>query len=193
MIDFKDSPIRSVCVYCGSLPGKDPEFMAAASGLGWAVAQAGVSLIYGGGNRGLMGAVARATLRGEGSLLGVIPEFLVETEQPDEEGDLDGAEMIQVADMHSRKNVMFEQADAFVALPGGIGTLEEVVEMMTWAQLGRHEKPVVLLNTNGFWNPFIELIDHMEEIGFLHNRDAARPWVCDTPAEVVSLLVPDQD
>lgn len=188
MLTPDPSPIRTVCVYCGSSPGKDADFVAVARALGKRMAKAGLGLVYGGGDRGLMGAVARGVLEGKGAVTGVIPEFLLSKEQPDGATDLSGAEMITVPDMHTRKHMMFEKADAFVALPGGIGTLEEVVEMLTWAQLARHTKPVVVLNTNGFWTPFVTLLDHMEEAQFLHNTARARPIVCDTPDEAVAIL-----
>ena len=156
--------IRSVCVYCGSAFGNDPVFKEAARALGCAMAAAGVRLVYGGGNVGLMGTVAKAVLDGGGEVTGIIPEFLKSKER------MLGAvqELIVTADMHERKRLMFERADAFVALPGGIGTLEELVEIMTWAQLDRHRKPILLLNIAGFWDPLMALFGHMAEKGFLH-------------------------
>lgn len=155
--------LRSVCVYCGSGHGADPAFAEAARTLGQALAEAGVGLVYGGGSIGLMGTVARAVLAHGGHVTGIIPEFLMSRERMLD----DVQETVVVPDMHTRKRLMFERADAFVALPGGIGTLEELVEQMTWAQLGRHAKPVLVLSVNGFWAPLVALLDHMREQGFI--------------------------
>jgi uncharacterized protein (TIGR00730 family) len=158
------SSIRAVCVYCGSSAGADPAFATAARALGKILAENGVRLVYGGGSVGMMGTLADAVLAHGGNVTGIIPEFLV-----DKEHMLAGAqEIIVTRDMHERKRVMFEKADAFVALPGGIGTLEELVEQLTWAQLGHHRKPILLVNIAGFWEPLLELIDHMNALGFLH-------------------------
>ena len=132
--------IESICVFCGSSTGRNPDHLEAANTLGRAMAAAGIRLVYGGGSIGLMGAVARSVLENGGEVTGIIPEFLVRREIM-----LEGVTDFHVVeDMHTRKRMMFERSDAFVALPGGIGTLEEVVEQMTWAQLGRHAKPIVL-------------------------------------------------
>jgi uncharacterized protein (TIGR00730 family) len=157
--------IRSVCVYCGSSAGDDPDFAAAARSLGTAIARDHVRLVYGGGGVGLMGAVAHAAMEEGGVVTGIIPDFLVAREHA-----LDGArDVIVVKDMHERKRLLFENADAFVVLPGGIGTLEEVVEQLSWVQLQRHRKPVLLVNLKGFWNPFIALIDHLIARAFIRN------------------------
>ncbi|WP_339829618.1 TIGR00730 family Rossman fold protein [uncultured Parvibaculum sp.] len=154
--------LDSLCVYCGSSVGNEPQFMAAAEGFGRLMAQAGVRLVYGGGGVGLMGAVARAVLAEGGQVTGIIPKFLTEVEvQLD-----DVTELIVTDSMHARKQLMFERSQAFVALPGGIGTLEEAVEMLTWAQLGRHSQPIVIANINGFWDPLIEILDHIIKAGF---------------------------
>jgi uncharacterized protein (TIGR00730 family) len=157
--------IRSVCVYCGSSAGDDPDFAAAARALGTALAREGVRLVYGGGGVGLMGAVAHAAMEGGGAVTGVIPDFLVAREQ----ALLGARDVIVVKDMHERKRLLFENADAFVALPGGIGTLEEVVEQLSWIQLQRHQKPVLLVNLKGFWKPFIALIEHLIARGFIRD------------------------
>lgn len=170
--------VRAICVYCGASPGNNPTHLAAARTFGADVAGAGVELIYGGGTRGIMGEVARACLRSHGTVVGVIPEFLADREARREDLAL-LSEVIVTADMHERKTRMFERADAFVALPGGIGTLEELVEMLTWAQLGRHTKPVVLANIDGFWQPLIDLLAHMADAGFLHARERFAPLVID--------------
>ncbi len=155
--------IRTVCVFCGSSAGARPEHMKDATALGRALAEAEVGLVYGGGNIGLMGAVARATLDAGGHVTGVIPRFLVEREVM----LADVHELVVTEDMHERKRVMFERSDAFIALPGGIGTLEELVEQMTWAQLGRHEKPILIANLHAFWTPLLTLLGHMSTEGFL--------------------------
>ncbi len=157
--------IRSICVYCGSSPGKDPAFIDTARTFGKIMAENGVTLVYGGGSHGLMGAVGSGVIENGGKVVGVIPEFLKSREQmlPD------ASEMIVTDNMHTRKQIMFERADAFVALPGGIGTLEELIEQLTWLQLGRHNKPILFANVNGFWNPLVELLNHMKTNGFIHS------------------------
>ncbi len=156
-------PIRSICVYCGSGQGIDPVFTSAARLLGHLMAKAGIRLVYGGGRIGLMGEVARSVLEAGGTVTGIIPEFLKAREVMLAEAQ----ELHVVADMHARKKLMFDKADAFIALPGGIGTLEELVEQLTWAQLGRHEKPILIANINGFWRPLLSLLAHMRESGFV--------------------------
>ncbi len=155
--------VRSVCVYCGSGPGLDPAYMAAAQTLGHALGTNGVRLVYGGGSLGLMGEVARSTLDAGGEVTGIIPNFLSSKEQMLRSVD----ELIVTENMHERKMLMFERSDAFVALPGGIGTLEELVEQLTWAQLGRHQKPIVVANIKGFWTPFLHLLTHMKGDAFI--------------------------
>ncbi|RXF74808.1 TIGR00730 family Rossman fold protein [Hansschlegelia zhihuaiae] len=155
--------IRTVCVYCGSSAGSRPEHLAAAEAFGRLLAEAGVGLVYGGGDIGLMGAIARSTLASGGHVTGIIPQFLVDREVM--LGDVQ--ELVVTADMHERKRLMFERSDAFVALPGGVGTLEELVEQLTWAQLGRHDKPILIADLAGFWTPLISLLDHMAVEGFL--------------------------
>lgn len=160
--------LKSICVYCGSNAGSQPLFKEAAIQLGELLAREGIRLVYGGGSIGLMGALAKTVLQNGGEVTGVIPDFLKEQEVMLEEAH----ELIVTQDMHERKRTMFEKADAFIALPGGIGTLEELVEMLTWAQLGRHDKPMLLLNLGQFWTPLVELLDHMRDLGFIHpDRD----------------------
>jgi uncharacterized protein (TIGR00730 family) len=178
------SSIRAVCVYCGSSAGADPAFADAAHALGKALADDGVRLVYGGGSIGMMGALAGAVLAHGGNVTGIIPEFLVNKEHM-----LAGAqEIIVTRDMHERKRVMFEKADAFVALPGGIGTLEELVEQLTWAQLGRHRKPILLANIAGFWDPLCELIDHMKALGFLHAASRLNYLIADKVDDILPAL-----
>ena len=145
----KSRKIRKICVYCGSGPGIDPAFVESARAFGAILAKNGVGLVFGGGSVGMMGAIAKSVLDHGGKVTGIIPEFLVAREHA-----MRGADnLIVTRDMHERKRKMFEMADAFVAMPGGIGTLEEVVEQMTWVQLGRHRKPILLANIKRFWEP----------------------------------------
>jgi uncharacterized protein (TIGR00730 family) len=155
--------IKTVCVYCGSGPGTNPRFVETATALGKIFAENGVSLVYGGGSVGLMGAVSQSTLDHGGAVIGIIPEFLMTREKSQARGQ----ELVVTPDMHERKRLMFERSDAFVALPGGIGTLEELVEQLTWQQLGRHSKPILLANIDGFWEPLLGLIAHMRATEFI--------------------------
>ncbi len=180
----KTAPIRSVCVYCGSQPGRDPGHIQAGRLLGKSIVEHGLQLVYGGGTRGIMGAVASGVLSAGGHVTGIIPEFLMDKEATRHSlGQL--SELIVTADMHERKHKMFERADAFVALPGGIGTLEEIIEIMTWAQLGRHRKPMVFGNIGGFWTPMLELLQHMRDEGFVHTAHLVQPLVIDKAEEIV--------
>ncbi|KQP77730.1 MULTISPECIES: TIGR00730 family Rossman fold protein [unclassified Methylobacterium] len=176
--------LRTVCVYCGSGFGGDPAFTTAAVTLGKALAEAGIGLVYGGGNVGLMGTVARAVLDHGGHVTGIIPDFLKSRERMLEEIQ----ETIVVEDMHTRKRLMFERSDAFVALPGGIGTLEELVEQLTWAQLGQHNKPILLLSVADFWTPLLTLLDHMRTQGFIREGLDLSYLVATEAADVVGLL-----
>jgi uncharacterized protein (TIGR00730 family) len=151
----KPPVIDSICVYCGSSNAADPAFLQAAADFGALLAQAGVRLVYGGGQVGLMGACAKAAHGGGGQVLGVIPKFLMRREVVYED-----VETRVVETMHQRKLLMFEEADAFVVLPGGVGTLEEVIELMSWRRLSLHTKPIVFLNLGGYWEPFFALIRH---------------------------------
>ena len=155
--------IKTVCVYCGSGPGSNPHFLEAAVALGKVFAENDIRLVYGGGSIGLMGAVAKSTLDHGGKVTGIIPEFL----RARENALTIVQEMIVTPDMHERKRLMFERSDAFVALPGGIGTLEELVEQLTWQQLGRHAKPVLLANIDNFWEPLLSLLAHMRATEFI--------------------------
>jgi uncharacterized protein (TIGR00730 family) len=157
------SKINAVCVYCGSSPGTDPAFVEAARKLGKILAENSVRLVYGGGSVGLMGALAESVLEHGGEVVGIIPDFLTKRERPRRLAQ----ELVVTRDMHERKRKMFERADAFVALPGGVGTLEEIVEQLTWAQLGRHKKPILFANINGYWDPLLALFAHMREQEFV--------------------------
>jgi hypothetical protein len=157
------SKIKTVCVYCGSGPGTNPRFVEAARAFGKILAESGIRLVYGGGSIGLMGAVATSVLDHGGTVTGIIPDFLTIRENALRRVQ----EMIVTPDMHERKRLMFERADAFVALPGGVGTLEELVEQLTWQQLGRHSKPVLIANIEGFWEPLLTLLTHMRATQFI--------------------------
>ncbi|WP_068081914.1 TIGR00730 family Rossman fold protein [Polycladidibacter stylochi] len=155
--------LGSVCVYCGSASGFDGIYEEAAKRLGQNLAANGITLVYGGGSIGMMGTIAKSCLDNGGHVVGIIPEFLREKEVMLQ----DVQELIVTKNMHERKKLMFERADGFIALPGGIGTLEELVELLTWAQLGRHNKPVILANIDGFWQPLKQMLSHMLERGFI--------------------------
>jgi hypothetical protein len=180
----KVSKIRKICVYCGSGPGTDPAFVEAARAFGAVLANNGIGLVFGGGSVGMMGAIAKSVLDHGGAVTGVIPEFLVAREHA-----MRGADnLIVTRDMHERKRKMFELADAFVAMPGGIGTLEEVVEQITWVQLGRHRKPILLANIKNFWNPLRALIDHMKKLEFIRGDLDFELLVADDVADILPLL-----
>jgi len=155
--------IKTVCVYCGSGPGTNPRFVEAAKAFGKVLAESGIRLVYGGGSIGLMGAVATSVLDHGGTVTGIIPDFLTTRENALKRVQ----ELIVTPDMHERKRLMFERSDAFVALPGGVGTLEELVEQLTWQQLGRHSKPVLLANIESFWEPLLALLAHMRATQFI--------------------------
>jgi len=177
------STIKRICVYCGSGPGSDPAFVQAARTLGAIFADHRIGLVYGGGSVGLMGESASVVLARGGEVIGIIPAFLENREHANTRGDL-----IVTRDMHERKQRMFDEADAFVALPGGVGTLEEVVEQMTWAQLGRHKKPILLANIKNFWDPLCALLDHMEELQFIRAGLAVNYLVTDRVEDIVPML-----
>jgi uncharacterized protein (TIGR00730 family) len=178
------SKIRKICVYCGSGPGTDPAYVEAARAFGATLAKNGIGLVYGGGHVGMMGELAEAVLAHGGKVTGIIPEFLVAREHA-----IKGAHgLIVTRDMHERKRKMFELADAFVALPGGVGTLEEIVEQMTWAQLGRHKKPILLANIEGFWQPLCALLDHMKTLEFIRGDLNFDLLVADKVEDILPML-----
>ncbi|MER8693793.1 TIGR00730 family Rossman fold protein [Mesorhizobium opportunistum] len=180
--------IRSVCVYCGSSPGRDETYAKAGHLLGRSLARSGLRLIYGGGTKGIMGAVAEGALKAGGKVTGIIPRFLINREAT--ETALDRLDELVITDnMHERKHKMFEKSDAFVALPGGIGTVEEIVEVMTWAQLGHHRKPIVFGNVGGFWDPMLTLLDHMAAEGFIHTAQRVKPLVVNDPEAIVAAIM----
>ena len=188
---------RSLCVYCGSSGAVDPRHLRAAAELGGLAAERGVEIVFGGGHVGLMGALADGALAAGGRVVGVIPEHL----QSRELGHREVSELIVVDSMHTRKRRMFELSDAFCALPGGLGTLDEIFEIVTWRQLDLHDKPVVLVNLEGFWTPLLKLIDHQTAAGYLRARDSGLFSVVDEVAAVFDAitgapaprLAPDSD
>jgi len=176
--------MRSVCVYCGSGDGLDPAFTDAAVGFGQALAQRSLSLIYGGARNGLMGAVADAALAGGASVTGVIPQALVQWEQ----AHPGLSQQLVVGSMRERKQRMADGADAFVALPGGIGTLEEIVEMISWAQLGVHFKPCAFLNVNGYYDKLFEFLDHSVDQGLMRPKIRQMILVDNDPSRLLDAL-----
>lgn len=176
--------IKNICVYCGSAEGDDPRHAAAAETFGRLLAQAGIGLVFGGGSCGLMGITARATLNAGGRVTGIIPAFLDEREIA-----MSGlTEMVVVEDMHTRKRLMFEKSDAFVALPGGVGTLEELTEQLTWIQLGRHTKPLVIADVGGFWRPLLTLFAHMHNEGFIRTGYEVRYLVAERVEDILPMI-----
>jgi uncharacterized protein (TIGR00730 family) len=164
--------LQAVCVFCGSSTPADTRYLDATRALGTLLAQRGIDLVYGGGSTGLMGELADAALRHGGRVIGVIPVGLFTREV----GHDGLTELHEVASMHERKQLMYDRSDAFVALPGGLGTLEELAETATWSQLGLHSKPIVLLDVDGFWEPLVAQLDRMVGVGLLNpaNRDLVR-------------------
>ena len=176
--------MKSICVYCGSNAGSKPAYTERAIALGDRIAKEGLQLVYGGGNVGLMGIVADAVLAAGGEVIGVIPEQLVGWEVAHK-----GVTRLEVvANMHERKAKMTELADAFLALPGGIGTLDELFEAWSWNALGYHKKPFCLLNVEGFWDGLIEFIEHAHQSGFLSQRRRRQLLVATSPQEALKLL-----
>jgi uncharacterized protein (TIGR00730 family) len=176
--------IRSLCVFCGSAIGRRDDYASSARNLGRLLAERGTRLVYGGGNVGLMGVLADEVLRGGGQVIGIIPRHLVEREL----AHAGATEMRIVGSMHERKALMAELADAFVALPGGIGTFEELLEIMTWAQLGLHNKPIGLLDVCGYYRPLLALLQNAAHEGFLQPENQGLLIVATDPAELLERL-----
>lgn len=176
--------IQSACVYCGTGSNVDPAYKEAARALGDAMAREKIRLVYGGGKVGLMGIVSQACFQGGGDVIGIIPEHIQNKEIPNK----DLAELHVVDSMHTRKNMMVEKSDGFIVLPGGFGTLDETFEILTWKYLKLHDKPIVLIDVNGFYQPFMKMVDHMVAEGF------TAPWHRDlfqlaaTPMEAIEKL-----
>ncbi|MHC2145944.1 LOG family protein [Pseudomonas sp. 210_17 TE3656] len=177
-------PVRSVCVFCGASTGVNPAYREAAIALGQAIAQRGLTLVYGGGAVGLMGIVADAAMAAGGEVIGIIPQAL-----KDAEVGHSGLTRLEVVDgMHARKARMAELSDAFVALPGGLGTLEELFEVWTWGQLGYHAKPLGLLDVNGFYSKLGSFLDHVVVEGFVRPQHRAMLRLADSPAELLDAM-----
>jgi uncharacterized protein (TIGR00730 family) len=175
---------RSLCVYCGSSTGAAPAYRQAAAAIGHLLGENRIDVIYGGGRVGLMGVVADAALAAGGRVVGVIPRHIVEMEVAHEKL----SELHVVATMHQRKKMMVDRAEAFLVLPGGLGTLDETFEILTWKQLGLHDRPVVLLNVEGYWDPILAFIDHAVAQGFIRERHARLFQVVDQVDAVIPLL-----
>ncbi len=176
--------VRSLCVFCGSSFGNDPKWAEAARHLGRGLAAAGITLVYGGSRSGLMGAVAEAALEAGGRVEGIIPRFFLPNEDPFAEV----SELTVVEDMHTRKKLMFDKADAFCVLPGGLGTMDETFEILTWKQISLHDKPVMLLNMDGYWTPWLALVDNIVKEGFARPGVMNFYEVIDTVDEVLARL-----
>lgn len=176
----------NICVFCGSSFGKNPIYTQAAQELGSLMAASNHTLVYGGGNVGLMGVVADAVLQQKGKVIGVIPKFLMDKEV----GHLGLTSLEIVASMHERKKRMADLSDAFVAIPGGWGTLEEIAEILTWKQLGLVTQPVAVLNINGFFDPLLAQMKHMVSEGFLQEENLLSIKTSDSPAKILSMLIP---
>lgn len=177
-------PVKNVCVYCGASSGVDPHYTQAAQAFGYLLAERGMRLIYGGGRLGLMGTIADAVLARGGEVIGVIPEALREKEMAHQ----GLTELHIVADMHERKAMMAAKADVFVALPGGLGTLEELFEMLTWLQLGLHQKPIGVLNVGHFYDGLQAFLQHIHGQGFVRAHDAQLLKMSDDGAQLLQLL-----
>jgi uncharacterized protein (TIGR00730 family) len=177
--------IKTICVYCGSSPGRDGTFIDTAKAFGEILGKEKVNLVFGGGGVGLMGTVARAAYDAGSEVTGIIPEFLVNRERPDV---AHATRTVVAKDMHERKHKMFDLSDAFVALPGGIGTLEELVEQLTWVQLGQHQKPLLILNIAGFWDPLLVLLNNFRDLGFLGQHAIDNLLVADKVEDILPKL-----
>jgi uncharacterized protein (TIGR00730 family) len=174
-------PMENICVYCGSMQGRRPEYAAAARRVGTLLAERGIGIVYGGGSIGLMGILADAALAAGGHVTGIIPEHLSRREI----AHADLTELVIVRSMHERKALMEQRSDAFIALPGGLGTLEELFEILTWAQLGLHRKPCGLLNVDGYYDPLISLLDRAVAEGFLRDKHRGLLVVDDDPERLL--------
>lgn len=177
--------LRRLCVYCGSTPGKNPIYGEVAKRLGSTIATAGLGLVYGGGGNGLMGMVARAVMEKGGHVTGIIPTHLVDIEN----GFCDVNEYHVVSHFHERKMLMFQLSDAFIALPGGPGTLEELVEQLAWVEHGHHKKPIFIVNTNGYWNRFLDMLKQMSKESFGNIKYESKYIIVKEPEEAVEIFL----
>ena len=176
--------VRTLCVLCGSREGIDPAYRGAALRLGQLIAEHGVRLVYGGGSIGLMGVIADAVIAAGGDVVGVIPDFLIRYEV----GHRRLTDLVVTDSMHDRKRRMFKMADAFVILPGGLGTLDETFEIVTWKQLRLHDSPIIVLDVNGYWSPLLNLVEAIVATGFAHPEVAELITVVKTPEQVLRAL-----
>lgn len=177
------SKVLSICVYCGSSNDVSPSYILLAKELGQELAKRGIRLVYGGGGVGLMGACARAANEAGGDVLGIMPRFLLDKERIYED-----VEHRIVDDMHTRKQMMLDESDAFIVLPGGIGTLEEAVEILSWARLSLHAKPMAFLDEDGFWTPFFDMMDKIIDAKFIPEEFRALLIHTDTPGLAIDAL-----
>lgn len=181
--------ISSICVFSGSTIPHDASFVDKTIELGRVIASEGIKLVYGGGNRGLMGVLASTVRENAGHVIGVLPRMMDIPEVRTKDNE---SELIIASGMHERKSIMYDRADAFIALPGGIGTLEELFESYTWKQLGLHQKPVLLFNINGFYDRLLEFLDECTEAGFISAEVRASLLVADTARDAISLIAKDR-
>lgn len=181
---MKRSTIKNICVYCGSGVGTRPVYAEAAKTLGRLMAKEGIGLVYGGASVGLMGEIAREVLQEGGRVVGIVPANMPAHEPP-----MQGmTEKINVQSLHERKMIMFERADAFVALPGGVGTLEELVEQITWVQLGHHHKPVIIANIEDYWRPLLNLFEQMRSLKFISPSMDVKYTVAEQVEDIIPML-----
>jgi len=181
---MSDRKINSICVFCGASVGSDPAFVRAAADLGTMMAKNGIRLVFGAGHVGMMGTVADSIMAAGGEAIGVIPEFLRDREQAHQ-----GLTELHVVDsMHVRKQMMFDLSDAFIVLPGGLGTIEEMFEMITWRQLGRHDKPIILISTNDYWKPFEDMVCRVVDSNFAHGDANTYFSIASDPTDAMDIL-----
>ena len=176
---------KSICVFCGSRDGASAKYKKAALDLGILLSKVKFRLVYGGGNAGLMGALASSAQQNNCEILGIIPQHLMEKEG----GKINLKNLIITKNMHERKNLMYNESDAIIILPGGVGTLDEFFEIITWAQLGLHKKSIILLNIDGFWNPLLTLLSHQVSCGFMDKSISKLFLVLNTPKEAIDYLI----
>lgn len=181
---MSDRKINSICVFCGASVGNDPAFVRTAAELGTMMAKNGIRLVFGAGHVGMMGTVADSILAAGGEAIGIIPEFLRDREQAHQ----GLTELHVVESMHIRKQMMFDRSDAFIILPGGLGTIEEMFEMITWRQLGRHDKPIVLISTNDYWKPFEDMVRRVVDSDFAHGDANTYFSIVAGPADAMDIL-----
>jgi len=175
---------KAVTIFCGSKSGEDPSFEKEAIAIGALLAQKGIQMVYGGGNKGLMGALANGCLENGGKVIGIIPKLLLEWEAQ----HTGLTELIVTETMHARKLLLYDKCDIAVALPGGLGTFDELFEMLVWNNLSIHEKKIVLYNFEGFYNPLVEMIQKMETEGFLYDKDRYRFTICNNREELAAIF-----